>query len=161
METSTLKTLNHSYGKEGDICALAKQTKTKVPTTLSLKATCYKQLKDAKKIQNKNKNKTMQLQGCDANNKQENNGVVWIYKMKSKIEGRFVNKQQDVGIVWIYRIASKNEGKVPNKQQDNGVVQICSMKNKNESEALSKQQDDGATQMCKITNKNEARGVNE
>ncbi len=59
METSTLKTLNHSYGKEGDICALAKQTKTKVPTTLSLKATCYKQLKDAKKIQNKNKNKTM------------------------------------------------------------------------------------------------------
>jgi hypothetical protein len=50
METSTLKTLNHSYGKEGDICALAKQTKTKVPTTLPLKAACYEQLKDAKKI---------------------------------------------------------------------------------------------------------------
>jgi hypothetical protein len=117
METSTLKTLNRSYGKEGDICALAEQTKIKVPTTLPSKAACYKQLKDAKKIQNKNKNKTMQLQSCDVNNKQENNGVVWIYKMKSKIEGGFVNKQQDNGILWICKVASKNESKVPNKQQ--------------------------------------------
>jgi hypothetical protein len=49
IETNTLKTLNHSYNKEGDICALTKQTETKVPTTLPSKATCYKQLKDAKK----------------------------------------------------------------------------------------------------------------
>jgi hypothetical protein len=50
--------LNHFYGK-GDIFALAEQTETKVPTTLPSKATCYKQLKDIKKIQNKNKNTTM------------------------------------------------------------------------------------------------------
>jgi hypothetical protein len=58
METNTLKTLNHFYGK-GDIFAFVEQTETKVPTTLPSKATCYKQLKDVKKIQNKNKNKTM------------------------------------------------------------------------------------------------------
>jgi hypothetical protein len=77
METNTLKTLNHSYGKEGDICALAKQIETKVPTTLPSKATCYKQLKDAKKIKTRTRirqcsdkvamqitsKKTMQLDG--------------------------------------------------------------------------------------------------
>lgn len=64
----------------------------------------------------------MQWQSCDANNKQENNGVTWIYRTKNKIEGGFVNKQQDNGIVWICRVVSKNEAKVANKQQDNGVA---------------------------------------
>ncbi len=95
-------------------------------------------LKYAKKIQNKNKNKTMQWQSCDANNKQENNGVGWIYRTKSKIEGGFVNKQQDDGIVWICRVVNKNEGKATNKQQDNGAAQICWVKNKNESRAVNK-----------------------
>jgi hypothetical protein len=33
-----------------------------------------------------------------------------------------VNKQQDNGIVWIYRVVNKNEGKAINKQQDNGAM---------------------------------------
>ncbi len=64
----------------------------------------------------------MWLQSYDANNKQESNGVAWIYKTNRKIEGGFVNKQQDDGIVWICKVTSKNEGKALNKQQDNGAA---------------------------------------
>jgi hypothetical protein len=62
------------------------------------------------------------LQSCDASNKQKDNGVVWIYRMKNKIEGGFVSKQQNDGIVWICRDACRNESKALNKKQDNGAA---------------------------------------
>jgi hypothetical protein len=42
MEIDTLRMLSCSHGKKGDTHALAKQFKTKMPTTLPSKPACYK-----------------------------------------------------------------------------------------------------------------------